>query len=200
MSSPFTKLFALALLGCSAAACSNPEQDVRRGDAYAAQGRLAEAIVEYRRVTQAEPRRGDIHAKLADLYSTEGDERLALDEAVKAADLLPSDVTANLRAGGKLLTSGQFEDAKTRANIVLNLDVRSVDGQILLGNALAGLQDLDGALKEYEQAIAINPSADAAYTNIAAIRAARGRNDLAEAAFRKAIDVAPKSVGARMAL
>lgn len=201
MSSSLVKLVCVAgvIAGC-AVACSRPDDYARRGDTYAAQGRLAEAIIEYRRAVQADPRRGEFHSKLSDLYSADDDGAGALDEAVKAADLMPSDVKANLRAGGQLLASGQFEDAKTRANIVLNLDPRSVDGQILLGNALAGLQDLDGALKEFEEAIAINPAADAAYTNIAAIRLVHGRSDLAEASFRKAIEVAPKSVGARMAL
>ena len=201
MSLRFVKVAALSLLvGCGAAACSRPDDYARRGDGYAAQGRLAEAIIEYRRAVQGDPRRGEFHSKLADLYDNDGDSRLAVDEAVKAADLLPSDVKANLRAGGMLLAAGAFEDAKTRANIVLTLDARSVDGQILLGNALAGLQDLDDALKEYEEAIAINPSADAAYTSIAEIRLVHGRSDLAEASFRKAVAVAPKSIGARMAL
>ena len=70
----------------------------------------------------------------------------------------------------------------------------------MLGNALAGLKDLDGAVLEYQQALALDPGQDSAYANIGAIQFSQGKKAEAEATFRKAVDAAPKSVMAHMAL
>ena len=78
-------------------------------------------------------------------------------ENVRAADLLPKDIQAQVKAGQFLLYSQQFEDAKTRAHHALALDRKNVEAQILLANSLAGLKDLDGAIEEIEEAIRLDP-------------------------------------------
>ncbi len=71
---------------------------------------------------------------------------------------------------------------------------------MLLGNTLAGLKDIDGAISEYQQALTLNPEKNEAYQNIGTLQMVRGRLPEAEAAFRKAVEVAPKSVPVRLAL
>lgn len=183
------------------AACRAPSvaELVARARTYVASSRLPEAELEYQRAIQADPARGDLRLELADLYLKTGDEKLAFDETMKTADLLPNDAAVQIRAGSMLLAAHAFDDARTRANAALKLEPKNANAAILLGNALAGLSDLEGALAEYQDAIAMNPSEDAAYTNIAAIRLVHGRREEAEASFRKAIAVAPRSVSARMA-
>src|SRR5207248_1917694 len=87
-----------------------------------------------------------------------------------------------------------------RAEKAIASDPRNATAQILRGNALAGLRDVDGALSDYQQALALNPSHDAAYRNIATIQFSRRKEADAEASFRKGIEVAPKSVPARLSL
>src|SRR6266852_1299327 len=202
----FSRLSARAILGLVvvtlAGACSKPDADalLKKANAYAQQSRLPEAIVDYRRALQADPRRGDIRQKLAEAYLRNHDQNSALKEYVRAADLLPNDPAAQLQAGSILLLAGAFEDAKARANRVIKLDPKSADGVILLGNALAGLKDMDGAIAEYQEAIALNPTQDSTYTNLGVIQFVRGQRADAEATFRKAIEIGPRSVRARMAL
>jgi tetratricopeptide (TPR) repeat protein len=200
-SSPLRRSFvALLAVGCLAR-CAQPSAEdlVAKARQFSKAGRTGEAIVEYRRALQSAPSHGDWRVELSDLYAADGDTRSALDESVKAADLLPANVGAQLRAGGRLLMAGYFDDARTRAAAALKLDPRNVEGAVLLGNALAGLHDLDAALDAYQEAIAINPSEDEAYTNIAALRLIHGNRAEAEASFKKAIEVGPKSISARMA-
>ena len=97
-----------------------------------------------------------------------------------------------------LLLARAFEDAQARAKKALELEPQNVDALVLMGNALAGLKDLDGAIAEYQEALALNPGEEAAYANIGAIQFARGQKAEAEATFRKAVDAAPKSVNARL--
>ena len=165
-----------------------------------AASQVDEAIIEYRSALAVDQKRGDIWTKLGDAYVEKRDMGGAYRAYIRAADVLPDDATAQVRAGNFLLMAGQFEDAKTRATNVLTKDPRNVDAQILLGNALAGLKNFDEALAEYHQATTLNPTDDRAYSNTGVLQLIRGQKTEAEASFRKAVEVAPKSIAAHMAL
>ena len=96
--------------------CSNPEyakqEYLKSGDRYAADKKYSEAVVQYRNAIQQDPRFGEARLKLADTYEKLNDPENALREYVRAADLLPNNVTAQVKAAGYLLLMRQFEDAK----------------------------------------------------------------------------------------
>jgi len=196
-----TRLCAVVLLATTIA-CHKQSADAHfaKANDLFDHGRTADAILEYRAALQVAPKRGDIHSKLADAYLKTGDLRNAIGETVRAADAMPNDIKAQVRAGSMLLVGRAFEDAKSRADKALAIDPKDPDALILRGNAMASLKDLDGALTEYQQALALAPDRDAAYENIATVQTVKGQNKEAEANFRKAIEVAPKSVEARLGL
>ena len=211
LSVPCRKLTArLALLGMLAAAlsCSACSRDpkvvkakyVESGERYLAEGKLAEATLEYRNALQADPSDGDLRLKLADVYVQSGQGRKAAEEFIRAADLLVDRVDVQVRAGSILLVTGRFDDAKVRAEKALALDPRSVDSQILLANALAGLKDLKAAVAELEEAIKLAPDRSASYTNLGVIEVTRGKREAAELAFKKAIELDGRSAVAHLAL
>src|ERR1043165_2645168 len=114
----------LAGVALLAAACRHDSAAAKRrfmasGDQYVASGKYAEAIIQYRSAVQADPRAGDARVKLADAFLGSGDAANALGEYVRAADLLPDDVTIQLRAGNLLLLAGRFDDAKSRAEKII---------------------------------------------------------------------------------
>src|SRR5580765_8759715 len=106
--------------------CSNPEyakqEYLKSGDRYAADKKYGEAAVQYRNAIQQDPRFGDARLKLADTYEKLNDGDNALREYVRAADLLPNNVTAQAKAARYLLLFRQFEDAKSRAEKALAKD------------------------------------------------------------------------------
>lgn len=193
-------LTAAALM--AAVACSSPSADehAARADAYMAEKKLAEAAIEYRAAIQRDPTRGDLRLKLGELYMELQNGRAALDELVRAADLLPGNADAQMKAGSILLLAAQFEDAKARAEKVLAIDPKSPEGHVLLGNALAGLNDVDGAIKELQGALALNPDREGSLISMGAAQLRKGNEAEAETAFRKAVDVAPRSISSRLAL
>jgi tetratricopeptide (TPR) repeat protein len=69
-----------------------------------------------------------------------------------------------------------------------------------MGNALMGMKDLDGAVREIEEAIKLDPERAYAYSSLAAAKLAQGDRGQAKAALEKAVEVEPKSVRARLAL
>ena len=182
--------------------CRKPDAGLhaRRGTEFYDKAKYPEAIVEFRASLQANAKLGDVHLKLGDTYVKVGDGKNALREYARAADLLPDNITAQIKAGSLLLLARSFEDAKSRADRAIALDPKNTDAQILKGNVLAGLKDLDGAMSEYQETIAQDPTQITAYANLGRLQYTGGKKEEAEATFKKAVEAAPKSVDARLAL
>src|SRR6476659_11467584 len=111
-----------ALLTCVAllGGCPKDPEVAKRefaanGDAYVQQQKYAEAAIEYRNAIQQEPKFGEARLKLADTYMKIGQGNEAMREYIRAADLLPNDPAAQIKAGQLLLMAGQFQDAQTRS-------------------------------------------------------------------------------------
>lgn len=197
---PVVAPLVVSLAMFAGAACSkSPQTHIDRADKYASEGKLSEAIIEYRSAIQKDSTNGRAREKLAETYEKSGDLGNALGEFVRAADLLPDDVDAQLKAGARLLMAGRVDDAKGRADKVLAKHPENADALVLRANALAGLTEIDQAITLVEQAIGLDPTA-ARYTNLGVLRLAQGQAAEAEAALRKAVEVDPKSVSAQLAL
>lgn len=193
----------LIALAC-AAACSKDPQKAKQayfesGERYFAAGRLGEASVEYRNAIQQDPRFGEARFKLAEVYAAQADAVNAYREYIRAADLLPGKLDAQLKAGTVLLLAGQYEDAKTRAARALVLDPKNLEALLLHANATAGLKDVSGAIREIVEAIALDPTRATAHANLGALELLRGNQAEAEAAYVKAVALDPKNVGAQLA-
>jgi len=197
--------FAAAAALFTTVACSkDPEvakrEYVRSGDAYVTKQQYREAIVEYRNAVQQDVRFGEARSKLAEAYFQVGDIENAFREYIRAADLLPNDVTAQLKAGDMLLAAKRYEDAKARADAALVVDPQRIEALILRANALAGLNKIDDAVKEVEDAIRRAPDRSASYSSLGALQMIRGDREEAEAAFKQAAAMNPKSPQGYLAL
>jgi Tfp pilus assembly protein PilF len=67
-------------------------------------------------------------------------------------------------------------------------------------NALAGLTRFDAAIAEIQQAIALDPTRSGPYWNFGALQLAAGSTEHAEDAFRRAVEVEPRSITAHLML
>ena len=77
---------------------------------------------------------------------------------------------------------------------------RNTDAQIVLANALAGLQDLPAAISELESAIQGDPTKMEAYLNLATFQMINREPRKAEAVLREALAKDPGLVDARLVL
>src|SRR5204862_1138664 len=91
-------------------------------------------------------------------------------------------------------------DAQDRARKVLERDPHNVRATVALGNALAGLKDLSGAVAQLEEAIRLDPTRSGSYSNLAALQLGAGKRKEAEAAYLEAVAKAPDSVPSLLAL
>jgi cellulose synthase operon protein C len=172
-----TRFFACstaAIITICASACRSDPSAARvrfleSGDRFAAAGKHAEAVIEYRNALETSPHDSDARTKLGNALLHTGELTKALTEYVRAADLAPDDAPLQLKAGQLLLLAGRFDDAKRRAEHVLERNALDIGAQLLVANALAGLKDLDGAVTQIEDALRIDPDRSGTYANLGAL-------------------------------
>ncbi len=193
-------LLTVALGACKSDPQATAREHLEKGKQQALQQKYPEAIIEYRRAVQSDPRLGEARLELALAYAKTGDGVNALREYVRAADLLPDRKDAQEKAGAFMLMANQFQDAQGLAERMLKRDPSSVEGQILLANALAGLKNLDAAIAAFEKAVSLDPNRSATYADLGQAQMGGGNRAAAEAAFRKAIEIDPKSAHAHLSL
>lgn len=188
------------LAGCKADPRRSATKHIALGDAALARHDIQTAVLEYRIAAITDPTFGEAHLKLAEADVQNDDIKAAFPEYVRAADLLPDRADVQIKAGNLLLLAGHFLDARTRARTVLLKDPKNTAAMILLGNALAGLKDLDDAVEVSKKAAELDPTREGTYRDLGVMELARGNNSEAEAAFKKAIALDPNSISACLAL
>ncbi|HJS08523.1 MAG TPA: tetratricopeptide repeat protein, partial [Pirellulales bacterium] len=194
----------LLLASVTLASCSDPEtqkrQHFERGNQYAAEKRDEFAVVEYASAIKIDPKFGEARLKLAETYERLNNAAAAFAEYVRAADALPDNRDAQLKAIEVLLLTRRFDDAKVRAAALLAKNPKDVDAMLLHANSMAALRDPAGALTEIEEALKVSPDSSKAFVNLGAVRMQTGDAKQAEAAFRQAIELDPSSMNAKLAL
>ncbi len=195
----------LVLLAAGVVACSkDPEiakrEFVARGDAYVAENRYPEAIIEYRNAVQQDARFGEARLKLADAYAHQGDGVGALGEYVRAADLLADDADVQVKAGVALLKARAFDDARARADRALLLAPAHVGALVLRANAVVGLMPVDATIVAMESAIAEASEIGSSTASLDGLQELRGNRTNAEAAFLRVVDTTRGAPAAYLAL
>src|SRR5688572_28568775 len=129
-----TVVFLLAAGG--AVACSGDPEAAKRqyiadGDRFMAEKKYNDAALQYRNAVRLDSNFGEGRMKLSESHLATGDGRNALRESVRAADLLPDNVEAQLLAGSLLVVSGQYADGRARALAVLGKEPKNVPALVL---------------------------------------------------------------------
>ena len=186
LSVPVVCLALLILIGCSDAQATKVRH-VEQGDAYMAQGKYAEAVLEYRNAVRIDARFGEARYKLAKAYQRVENLRQAVREYLAAAELLPDRPDAQLDAAILLLSGGDFDGARKYAEAALKLDAKNLDAQLTLAQALSGLKDTEAAIRELEEAMKLAPGDSRPLAALGTVEAGRGNPAAAEAAFRRAL-------------
>ena len=204
MSPSWVPRLAVGVCVLLATACSNAETDKQRylenGKRLAAEKKFNEATVEYRNAIRIDGRFGEARWRLAQAYEETENFPGALQEYVRAADLLPDNVEVQVKAATHLLLDRQFLDAKARADKALAKDPRNGEAFIVRANATAGLKDLPGAIKDMEDAVKANAEDGRVLTSLGSLQLSQGDSAEAEANFKRALQINPNSIEARLAL
>jgi tetratricopeptide (TPR) repeat protein len=190
----------LVVAGCTAREPRSSSADaIRRGDELVGQKRYAEAADAYRIAVSSEVTNGQLRKKLANALLLAGRWTDASGEAVRAADLLPGDIDAQLLGASFMLGQERFVDVVARTSALLEKAPDNFNALILWGNATARLPNTTFALSKLADVV----------NDKAAFDAARGAlrqpvdpldDKAAEASFRKALTLVPDTTEAQLAL
>src|SRR5258708_32281249 len=98
-------------------------------------GEYPEANISYSRALQVDPRFVEAHYKRAKCLLKQSSWAAAFQELSRTVDLQPENWPAQLDLGQLLLAGGKPQEAKDRALLILHINLKHSETQLLLSNA-----------------------------------------------------------------
>ena len=174
----------------------NPRARVGLGLALRDQGRLDDAIVQYREALRLDPGYADAHDDLGAALAARGELEAAVAEGRTAVRLKPGSAVAHYHLGHALAALGRLEDAIAHYHEAIRLDPGDPEAHVELGRSLAAGGNLAQAIDQYRDAIRLDAKSSAAHNNLGVALVMQGKIEDAIAQWREAIRLDDGNAGA----
>ncbi|HXX41193.1 MAG TPA: tetratricopeptide repeat protein, partial [Chthoniobacterales bacterium] len=161
------------------------------GVVLATQGHLPEAIEQYERSLQINPRFFAAHDNLAVALSNQGKIGEAIEHYERALQSKPKDAETHNNLANVLVPQGKIIEAIEHYERAIQLKPDYFDAHYNLGNALANQGKMVEATQQYEQAIQIKPDHAEAHNNLANVLVNQGKMVEAIEHYKRAIQIRP---------
>ncbi len=173
----------------------NPVAHTALGNALADQGKVSDAIEQYRQAIQIKPDYAEPYNFLGvELWNIALAKQGKMDEAVenfeRALQIKPDYADAHNNLGLALAGQGKLDQAVEHYDRALQIKPDYADAHNNLGLALANQGKLDEAIEHYERALQINPGYVEARFNWGLALVRQGKAGEATAQFHRALDMA----------
>ena len=192
---PHALLLCALLVALSLAACESDDAKfaaaLASGQASAAAGEHAEAIIDFRNALKINPNDSEAHFALAESYTATGKTRDALWEYAEAVRLDPSSRKARLKLGALALVGQDYAQALEQGTAAAALAPDDPLPLILMGQAQQGLGQAEEAEKAFLKAVELAPEHGAVLYMLAHFYDVQGQRDRAEPVFVKLTEVEP---------
>jgi len=119
---------------------------LEKGDRYFQKAQYREAVLEYRNALSIDNQDARTNRQLGLALSQAGEVSRAYPYLLRASQANPADIDVNLKLGTIYLLAGKTEDARARADLVLEKEPGRLEALVLLANASISAPDLDAAL------------------------------------------------------
>ena len=198
----------LAIVACLLAACGGSPAErgahyLERGKAHLAKKDYARAILDLRNAVRMLDRNPEPYYQLGRAYESAGDRGTAITFLVKATELDPKHVAAQVKLAELMASSGNKEvllAAIDRAQRVLKISPGNAEALHALATAELTLGKPGDAVAHLQEALRTMPQHLKSSVSLAQIKLSAGDFPGAEAALRSAAEQAPSSVEAAIAL
>jgi tetratricopeptide (TPR) repeat protein len=161
------------------------------GFALSAEGRDAEAVVQYEKALAIQPNYAEALANLGGIRAEQGDLAAATAHLSAALAVDPDFVVALTNLGAVRARQGRFDEARALLGRAREIEPHSALVRNGLGDALALEGRLDEARTELQEAIRLQPGLAVAHRNLGMVQGDRGELDAAIEAFRRALALEP---------
>ena len=170
------------------------------GQKYMKKGQYGDAAIEFRNALRLDPSFVDAYYQLAQAYLAHHDWTAAYGSLQKAIELDPNRLDARLERGRLYLAAREFDKVEEEADSILRRDSKNVGGYQLLGVAMIEEGKPEQSLAALSKVTELLPNDAASYVNVGLVEITMHRWTAAENHLKKAVQVDPKSVQARVNL
>jgi predicted O-linked N-acetylglucosamine transferase (SPINDLY family) len=153
-------------------------------------GKLDAALKLARRLTQQYPAHGECWIELGRVLQATGNYAQAVEAGENAARLLPNNMVAQTLLGDRLIITRQYQRAKAHCLEALERFPESAALHRNLGSALLEMGSPDEGFVHMRRAVELSPNA-IEFDSLATALGRHGLFEEAEAAFRRALELAP---------
>ena len=154
---------------------------------------MAEDIVGFETILEAEPDKAMVHDDVARLYLLFGEVEEALAHFRKSARLEPESPAARYNVGTTLLQLGELDEAVALFERALELDPEYAPVHNNLGAALRSQGKLPEAIRRFRQAVRTRPDDEDALYNLASTLTLQGEFAEAITLYRRVLALLPDS-------
>jgi len=166
------------------------------GDAYLQQGRLDEAIRQFRYALDIKPLYSDAHNNLALALARQGDLTGAVRHYREALRMEPNQALWHCNLAAVLNKQGNAEESRAQYEQALALDADLPEAHNGLGSLLLRVGQVDAATAHFRQTLAVSPNDAVAWNGLGTILFREGENGEALRHFIKAVEFDPQSAQA----
>ena len=170
-----------------------------RADKFYAAGQYDRAEIEYLNVLRNDRSNAKAFARLGYIYFDQGRFQTAAPFLVRASDLATNDLDVRMKLGQVYAAAGRMKDARDEAIFILDRNPQMADAPLLLVQSVRAEQEVAPVEARLEKLV---QAGDRASFEVALGTLAFRNNDpkTAEADFKRALTLDPKSVDALEAL
>ncbi len=170
------------------------------GTELQAEGRLDEAIEQYRQVLALTPDDALAHSNLGTALAAQGRPDEAIGHYRQALAGAPGDADAHSNLGNALLSLDRTDEGIASLRRALDIDPSSAEAHAALGIALHAGGELDDAIVHLRRAIDLGAASAELHNLLGIVLGSRDRLDEAAVQFRQAVDLAPDHLDAHVNL
>ncbi len=189
----------LAVSGAGCSAKAKKAYHLQKADRYFAAGQYDQAEIEYLNVLRSDHENIQAISRLAQIYFDEGRMQRAAPFVFEGCRLATNNLDLNLKAGLIYFAAGKGKEAREKAIFVLDRNPRNDEAAQLLLQTAVTLQALEET-KRHFQMLAQKTNSAALQVGLGMIALRVGDLKPAEAAFKQAQALDPKSSAAWLAL
>lgn len=171
-----------------------------RGNEALSQGKLEEAIADYRHALKHDPGSEDIHYNLGIALGRIGSDEEAITHYLEAIRILPDYAEAHNNLGNLLVKQGKYDDALDHFQIALDVNPESASTHNNIGTALARKGKITEATVHFAKAAYLQPAYLEARFNLANAYTTQGRLREAIEEYTEVLRIQPDFTPAMQAL